>query len=225
MENTFENTTLRKVRIFKKSVEKLSFWILVVITFFSCKPVEPPAPYQYNAAPAFKWGFADFYGSYYSHYGNPNNTVSLHLFTGNLFLNEESALEGTGQYLIMEDIFSAPSDTLLPAGNYRAAETGEPFTFYAGKKFEDNRESIPSGAFIYYIESDPTKSKIAYVTDGTMKINVSSEGIYDIQCNFTLDGKTELKGTFKNELPHFDRFAVTPASASRHRLKLQSPVN
>ena len=188
---------------------------LLVVALFSCKPAEPPAPYQYNTAPAFTWGLADFYGNYYTNYGVQNNVLTLHLFTEKLVINKDNELDGTGQYLIIQDIFSAPADTLLAAGTYRMAETGEPFTFFAGKKYEDNREPIPSGAYMYYIEADPTKSKVTYVTDGTMNVTVTESGRYDIQCNFTLDGKTELKGTFKGEIPHFDRVATAPAGISR----------
>ena len=90
------------------------------------------------------------------------------------------------------------------------AETGEPFTFYSGREYEDNRNAIPSGAFIYYIEAEPTKSKIAYIADGTMTIDAVNDTLYSISCNFKLDDKSELKGTFNGLLRHYDQTAETP---------------
>lgn len=197
---------------------KTILFSLILVSFIACKPAEPPAPYPYETNPKFMWGFADFYGNYYQNYEIENNVVSLNLFTEKLAINDKFQLEGVGQYLIIEDIFSASSDTLLPNGEYKAAETGEPFTFYGGKKFEDNHDAIPSGAFIHYIEADPTKSKIAYITDGTMNIHAENDTTYSISCDFILDGKTELKGTFNNVLYHIDRVAETPPSAVRRKL-------
>lgn len=199
--------------------------LLVTVVLFSCKPTEPPAPYSYEANPNFSWGFADFYGNYYQNYGIENNVVTLNLFTQKLFINEKNQLDGAGQYLIIEDIFSTPNDTLLPAGNYKVAETGKSFTFFGGKKFEDNRETIPSGAFIYYIETDPTKSKIAYVTDGSMNISIESDTIYNITCDFTLDEKTAFKGNFKQVLYHIERTATTPPSSARQKMQLKNIID
>lgn len=195
---------------------KTIIFSLLVVAFVACKPTEPPAPYTYETNPKFTWGFAGFYGNYYQNYDIENNVVTLNLFTEKLVVNKENLLEGVGQYLIIEDIFSAPSDTLLPVGEYKVAETGEPFTFYGGKKFEDNRDPVPSGAYIHYIETDPTKSKIAYITDGTMNIRVENDTIYSISCDFILDEKTELKGTFNSVLYHIDRVAETPPSKVRN---------
>ena len=118
--------------------------LLVTVVLFSCKPTEPPAPYSYEANPNFSWGFADFYGNYYQNYGIENNVVTLNLFTQKLFINEKNQLDGAGQYLIIEDIFSTPNDTLLPAGNYKVAETGKSF-MKAGKTGRREMGSIPPG--------------------------------------------------------------------------------
>ncbi len=218
--NNLITKALLKKRVFQAGENKILILILILFSIAGCKPADAPVPYQYNVSPEFTWGFADFYGNYYSHYGIRNNVISLHLFTDKLKINDENKLDGTGQYLIIEDIFSAPSDTLLPAGTYQMSQTGEPYSFFAGKKFEDNREAIPSGTYMYYIESDPTKSKIVYVTDGTMNASASEDGVYDIRCSFILDGKTELKGTFRSVLPHFDRTVITPAGAARRKIIL-----
>ncbi|MHB9056044.1 MAG: hypothetical protein ACYC2P_07835 [Paludibacteraceae bacterium] len=193
-------------------------FILVLLT--ACKTETPRAPYQYEMNPAFKWGYAEFYGRYFSNYNINNNVLTLNLFTEKLFVNSDNALDGTGQYLILEDVFIAPSDTLIPAGTYSLSETGEPFTFFGGKKFEGNGQEIPSGAYIYYKETEPAKSKIAYVTGGTFNISMSNDSVYNIQCDFELDGKTQLKGTFKNVLYHIDRSATTSAEVTRQKLKL-----
>ncbi|HHT23464.1 MAG TPA: hypothetical protein GXZ87_09195 [Bacteroidales bacterium] len=214
MKNTFNINTLI-----------ISFLLLVTIAVFSCKPPEPLPPYTYETNPKYTWGFAEFYGSYYSNYHIPNNVVSLNLFTEKLFVNDKNQLDGVGQYLIIQDVFSAPGDTLLLSGEYKVAETGEPFTFYSGKKFEDNREIIPSGAFVYYLEAEPTKSKIVYIVDGTMNISTMDYKTYTISCNFILDDKTELKGTFNSILDFYDKAAETPPSMERQRLQLKQKIN
>lgn len=218
MKNIIENKVEKKNRLLFTTEPKY-FLIAIAFSLVACKPAEPPAPYSYNPNPVFTWGYADFFGNYYSHYGIQNNVVSLNLFTEKLVVNTENKLEGTGQYLILEDIFSAKTDTLLPAGSYRIADTGDPFTFYGGKKFDDNRNVIPSGAYIYYIEADASKSKIAYVTDGTFSVSVSTDGIYTIQCDFTLDEKTKMTGTFKSELSHFDRTTLSLSRSQMQKIK------
>lgn len=202
--------------LFSKSIFLFAFTVLLI----ACKPDAPTPPYKYEQNPTFTWGFAEFYGDYYSNYDNPNFVVSLNLFSKGLDVNEENKLVGTGQYLLIEDIFSAPTDTLLPVGDYKVEETGQPFTFFGGKKFIDNRENIPSGAYIYYIEPDPTKSKIAYVTDGTMSVSVSESGVYSVQCHFTLDDKTEFKGTFTNQLLHIVHPTPAPSEIPRRKIKV-----
>ncbi|MFV0390703.1 MAG: hypothetical protein ACK5KP_02270 [Paludibacteraceae bacterium] len=204
-----------------KKILHLSTVILTAsfVFFFSCKPSEPPLPYQYESEPEFAWGYAEFYGDYYNHgsYRIPNNVITLNLFTDNFFVRNDSLL-GLGQYLIIEDVFIMPGDTLLPAGTYNLDENGEPFTFFGGKIFEDNRQKIPSGAYIYFIESDPSDSKTALVTGGSMTISIENDSIYNIACDFTLDEKTELKGTFRNVLYHFDRTAEAPAGMPRKKI-------
>lgn len=204
---------------------KWIFAVILAVALFGCKQPEPPAPYRYEANPKFSWGFADFYGNYYQNYDISNNVLTLNLFTEKLSVNEKNTLVGTGQYLIIEDIFSEPGDTLLRSGTYKVAETGEPFTFFSGKKFEDNREAIPSGAYIYYIEADPTKSKIAYIKEGTMEVSTEDGEFCSINCDFTLDDKTNLKGTFNSKLIYFDLVATTPAGVKREKVKVSLPIN
>ena len=189
--------------------------LMLVFLAVSCKTPEPPTPYQYEKNPTFTWGFAEFYGNYFSNYQIDNNVLTLNLFSDKLYVNDKSQLDGHGQYLILQDVFVAPGDTLLPEGEYEVAETGAPFTFFGGKKYEDNREVIPSGAYMYYVEVDPLRSKMVYVTAGKMTVSMSREGVYTINCDFIVDGKTELKATFYAELPHLDRVATTAVGVAR----------
>ena len=212
-------------KIFNDKVLIMTFVIVSSIIIYSCKPVEPPAPYRYEVNPKFTWGFAEFYGSYYSNYNITNNVITLNLFTEKLFVNENIQLDGVGQYLVIEDVFTAPTDTLLPSGLYKVSDKGEPFTFFVGKKFEDNRNEIPSGAYLYYIEADPSKSKISYVTDGTFNVSIVNDSVYNVQCDFILDGKTEMKGNFQHVLYHIDRTAVTPPSAVRRKLQIKNEID
>ena len=108
--------------------------LLLVLLAVSCKTPEPASPYQYEKNPTFTWGFAEFYGNYFSNYQIENNVLTLNLFSDKLYVNDQSALDGYGQYLVLQDVFVAPGDTLLPEGEYRVAETGAPFTFFGGKK-------------------------------------------------------------------------------------------
>ena len=203
----------------KKAVIACLF--VMSILFSACKTEPIATTYHYDLNPQFTWGYAQFYGDYYRNYNIKNNVLSLNLFTKNLFINSDKALDGTGQYLLMEDIFVAPNDTLLPAGTYKVSETAEPFTFYSGKIFKDKNDEIPSGAYIYFIESDAARSKIACITDGTMTISIQNDTIYNIACHFVLDGKDELNGTFSKVLYHFDEHASTPASVKRNTLKIK----
>ncbi len=200
--------------------------IFISLLFVCCVNNDPPSPYPYEKKMKFTWGFVDFWGNYYANYQIPHNITSLHLFSENLFLSDDFELDGTGQYLVIEDIFSDKNAVFLPAGNYTASENEEPFTFYSGKKFIDNRDVIPSGAYVYYIESDPSKSKIAYITSGSFKIDIKNDSIYTIQCDFILDEKTEIKGTFENVLYHLDRTTNNQTENNRTQFfpRLKYPI-
>lgn len=211
-------------QIFRKQIVFSPLLILTCIACMTaCKPEPIATSYVYESNPVFSWGYAEFYGDYYNHgnYKISNNVITLKLFTDGLFARNDS-LKGTGQYLIVEDIFLARGDTLLRPGTYRASETHEPFTFLAGKLFEHNRHTIPSGAYIYYIEPDPLKSKTAYITDGTMTIDIKNDSIYTIQCDFVIDKKNKLQGKFQNVLSHLNKSVAMPATGSTRSLQIRS---
>lgn len=191
--------------------------VVLVACMSSCKPEPIPSSYVYETNPVFTWGYAEFYGDYYNHgnYNIGNNVVTLRLFTDGLFV-ENDTLKGAGQLLVIEDIFSAPADTLLPGGAYRVGEAGEPFTFLPGKAFDSGSQIIPSGAYIRYIEADPLKSKTAYITDGTLGVSLHGDTTYSIECLLTLDGKVALNGKLaRRPIPHFDRTATVPPAGVR----------
>ena len=194
--------------------------LILLFTFLlaSCKGGEPITPYTYESNPHYAWGYAEFYGAYYSEYGIKNNTLSLSLFSDSLKLTNNNELVGYGQYLFLEDIFIAPTDTLIRLGTYRISisEKGDPFTFYAGKKDTIDSEVYTTGAYITYYEQNSDKSTIKLITGGSFTVS-----LYDnkprIICNFTTDDKLLLKGSFTGELPHFDQSLTPKKIATRNR--------
>jgi len=182
--------------------------ILFAGLLVSCKGYEPTPPYIYNANPKYTWGYAEFYGAYYAQYGIPNNTLSLSLFSDSLSINDEGALQGTGQYLFLEDVFIAPADTKLPNGKYTISKTevADPKTFYAGKNDTIDGEIYPIGAYISYYEENSAKSILKLISEGSFTVTRSRDSeIYTIVCDFITSDSLKLKGTFTGELPHFDQ--------------------
>jgi len=181
----------------------LSFACLLV----SCNGGEPVALYKYNNNPKYTWGYAEFYGAYYSQYGIKNNTISLSLFSDSLKVNNEGTLEGSGQYLFLEDIFISPTDTLLPIGKYTISktETANSMTFYAGKKDTIDSEIYPIGAYISYYEENTAKSTLKLISNGSFSVSLVNDTIYNIVCDFVTSDSLKLKGTFKGVLPHFNQ--------------------
>ena len=205
-------------------MKKFAFQILfIVFLFASCTTHEPNPPYVYESNPQFTWGYAQFYGNYYSNYGIKNNTVTLSLFSDSLKLNDKGELTGYGQYLFLEDVFISPTDTLLPLGTYSINSKGDPFTFFAGKNDTIDSEVYTNGAYIYYIEQNSAKSTIKLITGGTFSVSLYNEK-YKIVCDFTTDDKTSLKGTFNADLPYYDQSVVQSSNAPRNKLKLKYSI-
>ena len=213
----------RYINYNRMKIMNFIIFIFLSVLLASCKTDTPNPPYVYENEPEFTWGYAQFYGNYYSNYNLNNNVLTVNLFTDGLSVNENNELVGTGQYLILEDVFVAPLDSVLTAGTYTISAGGEPLTFFSGIKYEENNQEVPSGAYIYYIEQDVSKSKIVYIKDGTF--TVSRQGIsgYSIDCRFVTNEKTEIKGRFNANLIFFDESAIPPApnSAIRHRIKIR----
>lgn len=205
-----------------KNFSKLILFLVFILS--SCKPPEPSPPYVYETNPQYTWGYAQFYGAYYSNYGIKNNTVTLSLLSDSLKLNDKGELTGFGQYLYIEDVFISPTDTLLPLGTYSINTTGDAFTFYAGKNDTIDSEVYTNGAYIYFIEQNSTKSTIKLITSGTFSVSLYNDK-YKIVCDFKTDDKTELKGTFNANLPFYDQSIVAQSSkVTRNKLKLKYTI-
>lgn len=204
-------------------VNNLISSILLLVLLVSCKTDTPNPPYVYENEPEFTWGYAQFYGSYYSNYNLKNNVLSVKLFTDGLSINENNELVGVGQYMILEDVFVSSGDSVLRDGTYNISDSGEPFTFFGGVRFEENNQEVPSGAYLYYIEQDVSKSKIVYITEGSFTVHRQGVSGYSIDCEFRTNEKTNIKGSFNAELNIFDESAVqtAPKSVRHQRVKLR----
>jgi len=190
--------------------------ILLAGLLASCVGVQPNPPYVYNTNPTYSWGYAEFYGAYYANYGNNDNVISLSLFSDSLKINDIGSLVGIGQYLFLEDVFIAPTDTLLPNGTYTISDSGLPFTVSPGKNDTVDNEVYPIGAFISYYEVNSARSTLKLITGGTLTA-IRFGNTYSIACDFKTDDKLELKGNFSANLPHIDQSLATPKSAARKR--------
>ncbi len=174
-----------------------------ILTFISCKDNTPNQPYQYELNPAYTWGYVVFYGDYYADYLNKNNVLTVNLFTDSLKINNQNELLGYGQYLFLEDVFVAPSDTLLPEGIYRVDNSGEPFTIAPGINDTIDNQVYTLGAVINYYEPNPLKSTQKLIVGGKMTVSRQGEN-YSLNCDFVLQDSLKLKGIFSGTLPHFD---------------------
>ena len=190
--------------------------VLLASLLASCVGGQLNPPYNYNTNPSYSWGYAEFYGAYYAQYGNSNNVISLSLISDSLKINDIGNLVGTGQFLFLEDVFIAKTDTLLPVGTYTVNTSGLPFTVAPGKNDTTDSEVYPIGATISYYEDNPANSKLKLVTEGTFTFS-SIGNKYTINCNLKTDDKIILKGSFSGQLPHIDQSLATPKSAVRNR--------
>lgn len=195
--------------------------IALAIGLFSC---EEPEEYvhEYEKNPRYSWGYVEFWGPYYEEYGIENNVLSLSLFTDSLDVNDENNLTGFGQYLYLEDIFTLPSDTILPAGVYQVSESNEPFTIAPGYLYVEDKVEYDKGAMIYYIEKNEAYTVLNYIVDGTMTVSLVNDSQTIIDFDFELDDETVLKGRYSSQLPHFD-FSEMYEVSSRREIKL-NPV-
>ncbi|MGB4414369.1 MAG: hypothetical protein WBI53_05730 [Paludibacter sp.] len=196
--------------------------LFLVVSFASCKTNDPDFEYTYNTNPRYTWGYAEFFGAYYKDYENSNNVISLSLFSDSLFIDDEGNLDGTGQYLFIEDLFIASTDTILPEGVYSASKSGDPFTFYPGESFGVDEMKYTIGAYIYYIEKNSAFSTIKFIDRGSFTVsNIGSK--QNITCNFVLSDSTLLNGMFNAQLPHIDQSATTASNAPRKKPALKHP--
>jgi hypothetical protein len=194
-------------------------WLLVVLIglLTSCGGGQLYQQYVYNTNPTYTWGYAEFYGAYYANYKNTNNVISLSLFSDSLKINDIGNLTGTGQYLFLEDVFIAKTDTLLPMGTYTVNNSGLPFTVAPGLNDTIDKVVYPIGANISYYEGNPNMSKQKLISSGTFTVSLSGNK-YTVIFNLVTDDKKTLKGSFSAVLPYIDQSLVTPKSGSRKKL-------
>jgi hypothetical protein len=204
----------------------LTFILILSSLLVSCNGSTPLPPYVYETNPHYSFGYAQFYGDYYSNAGISNNVLTLSLFSDSLSITDEGELKGFGQYLYLEDIFISPSDTLLPAGTYTINNSGEPFTVAPGKTDTVDNNYFPIGAMITYFEPLSTKSTFKFITEGTFTVDVNTEYVYTINFQLKTAEKDargrpvtkDLKGSFTGQLPHFDESFSAPQQLVKHKL-------
>jgi len=205
-----------RIKLFMNKKNIIVF-LLLFLALNSCKTNDPEIKYQYNTNPSYTWGYAEFYGAYYADFNIANNVVSLSLFSDSLYLNDQGELDGLGQYLFLEDIFISPNDTILPAGEYKIADNGNPLTFYKGEEFKVDEVKYNIGSYILYIEKNTLFTVQRFISGGSFK--VSNQGnTQQISCDFTLSDSTKIKGNFSAELPYFDQSLRTYPHAPRQNL-------
>lgn len=195
-----------------KKIKLLSLFFIVFLA--SCNDYSPLPPYVYEANPHYAFGYAEFYGSYYAEYGNLNNTLSVSLFSDSLKITENGELAGYGQFLYLEDVFVAPTDTFLAPGTYSIEDSGKPFTAFKGTNDTINGDIYHSGAYINYYEKTASKSIVKLINAGTFTVSLTND-VYNISFDFITADKKPLKGTFKAILPHFNQ--ATEANKSKIR--------
>lgn len=192
---------------------------VTTLTLISCEKPEIKE-YEYEKNPAYSWGYAEFWGPYYAEYSNNNHVVSLSLFTDSLDINQESKLTGFGQYLYLEDIFIAPSDTLLPAGVYEVNDSGNPYTVAIGEQIDFDGDKFDVGAMIFYVEKNSNYDIRKFITGGKMTVFLIGDKTL-ITCDFTLDDGTELKGRYEALLPYFDQSEESAGVRQKSRRKIR----
>jgi len=197
-------------------MKKLQLLIFAFAGLLASCVNEPATPYAYNTDPKYTQGYVEFFGAEYKYkgYGVSNNLLSISLFTESLTVDSTKTLKGVGQFLLLEDVYIAPTDTILPLTTYTINDTHQPYTVSSGKK--DTISGEPINAYISYYEQNTSKSTIKYITSGTFV--VSRNGInFTISCNFKTADKKDLKGTFTGELPHFNEELIqTQQSKVKH---------
>lgn len=193
------------------------FVVAIGCLLSSCKGTDPVPPYVYEANPHYNFGYAEFFGAYYATYKNPNNVITLSLFSDSLKINNLGNLVGFGQYLFLEDVFVAPTDTLLPLTTYTIDDSGLPNTVAPGKNDTIDNQIYTLGATISYYEQNATKSTQKRITSGTFTLS-QVDSNYKIVFNLKTSDKKDLKGSFTAKLPYFDESLTNPSLSPRKRL-------
>lgn len=190
--------------------------LLFAALLTSCVGGQLYTPLVYEKNPQYTWGYAEFFGDYYVDYGNKNNVLSVSLFTDSLKITQLGSLTGLGQYLFLEDVFQAPTDTMLQAGTYQVNDSGLPFTVAPGKNDTVDNEVYQIGAYISYYEYNTSNSTLKIITSGSFTVSLSGN-VYNIACNFKTSDNMDLKGNFTAVLPHIDRSIAASKAGVRKR--------
>lgn len=197
--------------------------LLVLVSLVSCGKYEPTLVYKYNTDPKYTWGYAEFYGAYYSDIQNNNNVISLSLFSDSLYVNNNGNLAGNGQYLFLEDVFVSPTDTILPNGVYKVSKDKTPFTMYPGEQIEIDDAKYVIGSYIYFIEKNSNYSVQKLISGGSFTVSNLSD-THLLSFNFVLSDSTKLKGSFTAMLPHYDQSFSKASGIPRRKLSLAFPL-
>lgn len=198
----------------------ISFLVLLMLVTTSCRRNDKDVEYKYATSGEFTWGYAQFYGKYYADYGVDKNVVSLSVFTDSLFINQEGQLAGYGQYIYLEDVFSAATDTVLKAGTYHISNIREPFNTTKGEILEIDGLKYNTGAYVYFIEKNALFTKTEPIIDGSFSLNIADSRYYML-FNLTLGDSSNFKGRVNYKaLPMFDESVNYPSGIARKNIKL-----
>lgn len=190
-----------------------------VVSVVSCGKYEPVSPYVYETNPHYSWGTTQYFGPYYKNYGNPNNVISLSLFSDSLGINKDGNLVGFGQFLFLEDVFVNTTSTQLLMGKYTVSGAREQFTIAPGVLDTIDNEVYTLGAMISYYEENSFKSTLKMISSGTVDISRSLTG-YTIYCDLKTSDNMELKGNFTGELTYFDESISTTPQIFKARKRI-----
>ena len=195
--------------------------IIFLVLATSCKRNDKDEEYKYATSAEFSWGYAQFYGEYYGDVNINKNVVSLSLFTDSLKINDNGKLAGFGQYLFLEDIFSALTDTVLPQGTYNISDSHDAFTIAKGEIVEIDGLKYNVGAFVYFIEKNALFSKLEPIIDGNFTLNYN-ESKYYMMFDFLLSDSSRFTGrlNFKT-LPFIDESEQYKSGVPRQKLGLE----
>jgi hypothetical protein len=198
----------------------ITFLLLLSLFATSCRRNDKDVEYKYATAGEFTWGYAQFFGKYYADYEIDNNVISMSVFTDSLFITENGELSGYGQYIFLEDIFSAPSDTILPDGTYQISDKREPFNVAKGETVEIDGLKYSTGAYVYFIEKNALFSKAEPITGGNFILKIADSRYY-LLLDLILSDSISFSGRVNyRPLPFFDESVNYPSGVPRQTLKI-----
>ncbi len=178
-------------------MKKHTLYILVLLIIFSgCKKTSSVS----NTAVAdnsLTHGYALFYGDHYNYIDITENVVGLSLFSKFLSTDSAGYYVGNGTRLVVTDIFTSPSDTLLPQGGYTANDNHSPMTFLKSKSYEGNRV----GAYIVIVGA--TGYTTETLTDGAFELQYKRDTVI-ITFDFKRENGTSYQPVYKGLLPMYD---------------------